>query len=456
MANCNPIFCQVEHIFFVGIGGVSMSSLAIFAKDIGFRVSGSDCNCSSVTKHLQGFGINVFYSHNATNISDANLIVYSNATENSAEVVEAKQKNIPTMSRAKFLAIVLKQYKTKICISGAHGKTTTTALIYSVLHQAKKQPSLHLGGNLVESKKNYCYNSNQYMVCEACEYKDSFLEFSPTIGVVLNVAPEHLDYFKTYKNVVSSFNKFAQQSDIIVVNKDFKIEHKNKVTFGLNDANFTAKNVKMLKNGKYTFDCYKNNKFFVHINLNLIGKHNVLNALACVATCYVLKISKKDISIALSKFCGVERRYQFLHGKKFIVHDYAHHPDEIASAIQETKNFYTNKLLVVFQPHTYSRTKTLFNNFIQVLKCADELLIIPTYSAREKYQYKGSAAYLCKNVGSNATYIKNKKNAVKYILNKINCGYGVLFLGAGDIFDMAKNVAKMCWQPKLYVLNSIR
>lgn len=447
---------NVRHIHFVGIGGVSMSSLAIFAKESGFKVSGSDCNSSQLTKNLQNMGIDVFYSHNASNIAGANLVVYSNAVENNVEVIMAKNQNIKTMSRAVFLAQVLQLYKTTICVSGAHGKTTTTALIYSVLSLAKKQPSLHLGGNLVNSQKNYSYESNEYIICEACEYKDSFLEFFPNIGIILNIAPEHLDYFKNFENVVSSFNKFAQQSQTLIVNKACKINHKNKVTFGLSDANFTAKNIKMLKNGKYSFDCFKNNKLFTHINLNLIGAHNILNALACIATCYVLGINKKIIASALSNFCGVERRYQFLHSKKFIVHDYAHHPDEILSAIQETKKFYKNKLLVVFQPHTYSRTKTLLNNFIHVLRCADELVIIPTYSAREKYQYKGSALYLCKNVGANATYIKTNKMAINYIKNKIDCGYGVLFLGAGDIFDMAKNVAKMCWQPKTYVLKSIR
>lgn len=452
----NLTFKNIKHIHFVGIGGVSVNSLAVFSKINGFEVTGSDSSKSDVTTSLENMGIKIYYEHKADNVKKTDLVVFSNAVENGIEVTTAKKLKIPTISRAKFLSFILQNYKTTICVSGAHGKTTTTALIYSILKEANVFPSLHLGGNLVCNKKSYVYEGTDYMVCEACEYKDSFLEFSPNIGIILNIAPEHLDYFKTFENVKKSFIKFAERSDVLIINKDYIVHHKNKITFGLNSADFTAKNIKMLKNGKYSFDCYYKNEKYLHIYLNLIGKHNILNALASIATCYVLGIEKQYIHKALKKNCGVERRYQFLHKQKFIVHDYAHHPDEIASSIQETKMFYKNKLLIVFQPHTYSRTKTLMKDFVKVFSTKDEILILPAYSAREKYDYKGSSLALKREIGENATYLKSSKKAEKYILDKISSGYGVLFLGAGDIYNVAKNIAKKCWQPRVYMLNSSR
>lgn len=432
------------HIFFAGIGGISVSSLAIYAKQKGFNVSGSDISKTELTTNLEKIGIKIFYKQQAENIKDANLIVYSNACEKCPEVLQAKRKNIPTLTRAQFLSILLKDYNTSICVTGAHGKTTTTALIYSILKEANKMPSLHLGGNLVSNGKNYDYSNNDYIVCEACEYKDSFLELYPNIAVILNIAPEHLDYFKTFENVKKSFGIFANQAKNLVIYEKCELNKKNAITFGFENANFTAKNIKMFKNGKYSFDCYLNNQKYLHTKINLIGKHNILNALASIAVSYLLHIPKEFVIKGLSNFCGIERRYQYLHKDKFIVHDYAHHPDEIESCIKETKMFYKNKLLVVFQPHTFSRTKTLMKRFVNTFKSLDEVLILPTYSAREKYDYKGSAKLLAKNIGENAIYIRKTNEINDYILEKINQGYGILFLGAGNIYNMAKNIVKMC------------
>ena len=467
-------------IHFVGIGGVSVSSLAIFALRCSCDVSGYDAQKTLITTKLENLGIKVRYENDLNNVKDAQVVVYSNACENSEEVKYAKNQNIITLSRAEFLSEILKLYKTSICVSGAHGKTTTTALIYEILKQAKLNPSLHLGGNLSETNNSYAYTNADTIVCEACEYKDSFLHFNPQIGIILNIAPEHLDYFKTFDNVKNSFTKFASQSQMLILNSDLNIKHQNKTTFGFHNANFTARNIKILQSGKTSFDCYFNNIKIAHFILNLIGKHNILNALASVATIYALyQNSSKNaqtlqestnvnmgilkdekimqyIKKALKNFKGIERRYQYMHKNKFIVHDYAHHPDEIATTINETLKFYKNKLLVVFQPHTYSRTRTLMPDFVNVFKIVKEVLILPTYSAREKYDYKGSALLLAKNIGNNAIYIKNNKKQEEYILNKINKGYGILLLGAGDIYNLAKNIAKKCWQHILYVLNSIR
>lgn len=489
-----------KKIFFVGIGGVSVSSLAIFALNEGCKVSGVDDVCSSVTLNLEKQGIKVFYGHSAENVKDVNIVVYSNACENSVEVAYSKKNGILTLCRAEFLKEVLKIYKYPICIAGAHGKTTTTALTYEILNRYKGA-SLHLGGNLAETGKSYDYNNSACIVCEACEYKDSFLQLPHIIGAILNIAEEHLDYFKTFANIKKSFNEFASKSKVLVAYNKSGVSHNNLVTFGYSNADVTAKNIKMTKDGKYVFDCYILDKKFMHIKLNLIGKHNILNALASICICLCLEIymhidkyennkntsnnlniclkniektekndmfsnnyikrylqicandkqkilnnNKLKLSIydALANFKGVERRYQFMHKTKFVVHDYAHHPDEIISALTETFSFYKGKLLVVFQPHTYSRTKTLMQEFVYAFKNIENLLILPTYSAREKYCYQGSASKLAKNIGKNAVYIKNETKQQKYILNKIAEGYGVLLLGAGDIFALAKNIAQNC------------
>lgn len=468
-------------VFFVGIGGVSMSSLAFFAYLRGDYVFGSDICKNEETAYLESIGVKIFYEHNKDNIQNANLVVYSNATDNSCEVTFAKMLGIKTICRAEFLGEVLKQYQNSICVAGAHGKTTTTALIYNILSQAGQSPSLHLGGKLCLNDKSFCYSGKKYMVCEACEYKDSFLHLLAKIGVVLNVAPEHLDYFHSYEKVVESFNKFANKSQKLVINYDFfnenaiKIENLSKqvVTFGLGKGDFTARNIKQKCNGTYVFDCFKDNQFFAHIDLNLVGKHNILNGLASIAVCDLLGIAKIDICAGLQNFEGIKRRYEYLHKDKFLVHDYAHHPEEIATCIKETKQFFcTNdiskceseliennekvgngKLLIVFQPHTYSRTKTLLDDFVKCFSNGDEVVLLKTFSAREKYDYKGSACFLAKKLASNVKYIASKKKAIQYILSKIKDGYGVLFLGAGDIYTLSKIVAKLCWHCFKYVID---
>lgn len=468
-------------VFFVGIGGVSMSSLAVFAYLQGDDVSGSDICKNEDTEYLESIGVKIFYEHNRDNIQDVNLVVYSNATDNSCEVTFAKMLGIKAISRAEFLGEVLKQYQNPICVAGAHGKTTTTALIYNILNQAGQSPSLHLGGKLCSNGKSFCYFGKKYMVCEACEYKDSFLHLPTKIGVVLNVAPEHLDYFHSYEKVVESFNKFANKSQKLVINYDFfnknaiKIEKSSEqvVTFGLENGNFTAKNIKQKCNGTYIFDCFKDNQFFAHIDLNLVGKHNILNGLASIAVCDLLGIAKVDICAGLQNFNGIKRRYEYLHKDKFLVHDYAHHPEEIATCIKETRQlFRTNdisngeskllencenvdkkKLLIVFQPHTYSRTKTLFDDFVKCFSDSEEVVLLKTFSAREKYDYKGSACFLAKKLVSNTKYIASKRKAIQYFLAKIKAGYGVLFLGAGDIYTLSKIVAKLCWHCFKYVID---
>lgn len=426
-------------IFFSGIGGVSMFSLAIYLFKKGYNIVGSDLYESENVKKLKNEGIKVFNKHCEDNVKNIDALIFGCATENNIEVQTAKTLNIPIFNRAEVLGAMLKNYKTPICVAGAHGKTTTTALIYQILNEAKKEPSLHLGGNLVETGKSYEYKNGEEIVCEACEYKNSFLEFKSKIAVILNISPEHLDFFKNFDNVVESFNKFASNSHICICEQSYKnLIHMGTTTYGFKNANFVAKNVHMLKDGTYSFDCYKNGEYYYHFRINLIGRHNVLNALASIVVADILNIDKKTMFNALKNFKGVERRFEYINKNKFIVHDYAHHPDEIKSVINETLKFFKGKLLIIFQPHTFSRTKTLINEFKMAFNGIEDVVIYKTYSAREKYNYKGSASYLSKVIGG--TYFRSENKITAYINEKINEGYGILLLGAGDINKLAKKI----------------
>lgn len=422
---------------FVGIGGVSMSLLALIFKELGQTISGSDTRRSENVKKLISSGVDVCIGHNEKNVVGADFVIYSFAVENNVEVKKAKEIEICTMSRPELLALVLKQYKTSICVAGAHGKTTTTALIYSILKEAGLNPSLHLGGAMSNGESGVFANGG-YIVCEACEYKDAFLHFRPSISVVLNTAPEHLDYFKTYDNVKRSFAKFGKNANLLICPQDQSfLTNDNKITFGDNGANFTYKKLRLYKDGTQSFDCFKNNEFYARIHLNLIGRHNVFNALSAISCCDYLGIDKTVIQRALSEFVGVKRRFEVVSKIPPVISDYAHHPDEIGAVLNEFKKFYKGRLLVVFQPHTYSRTRTLLQSFKSVLNDY-ETVIYKTFSAREKYDEMGSAKRLSITLGDNSSYFKSIKALREHCLSKIKDGYAVIFLGAGDLDRIAK------------------
>ncbi|MBE7082152.1 MAG: UDP-N-acetylmuramate--L-alanine ligase [Clostridiales bacterium] len=452
----NTSLTQKIKVHLAGIGGVSMYSLAIFLINNGFCVSGSDISNSQNVKNLKKLGVIVYSNHSKQNIKDCDVVVYSNAVETCEEVVFAKKQGKIVVSRSKLLGQILKEYKSPICVAGAHGKTTTTALIYHILKFANKQPSLHLGGNLIESKQCFDYNNGEHMVCEACEYKNSFLDLQAGIGVVLNLANEHLDFFKNFQNIKNSFAKFCKNSKKVVIFEGSQITNdviktkgkKNVTTFGFEHGDFIAKNIIFI-DGEYTFDCFKYGKFFAKIKTRLVGEHNILNCLASIAVCDMLGVGKDQIALAIQNFLGVERRFEYLDKSKMLVFDYAHHPDEISATLKEffklvkSKNK-NQKTLVVFQPHTYSRTKSLMSDFKKCFATCQDIAILKTYSAREKYFKSGSARTLAKNLGANAVYLPDKKSARAYILKKIYTGYAVLFLGAGDIYSQAKNIIKLC------------
>lgn len=426
------------HFHFVGIGGVSMYSLAIYLKNLNQEIRGSDVRQSQNTKNLQKKGINISFGHKQENVFGADFVVYSFAVENNVEVKAAKALKIPCLSRAELLGLILKTYKKIICVSGAHGKTTTTALIYEILKKAGKKPSLHLGGSLCSIGESYDHNLKDFIVCEACEYKDAFLNFEPSVAVVLNIAKEHLDYFKTFENVKKSFNTFSKNAKVLICEDLHKLENKNKIILG--EGGFTAKNIKKCGKGLQQFDVYKHNEFYGTFILNLIGGHNIFNAIASIAVADYYGVSKKHIYAALKEFKGVKRRFEVISKKPLVISDYAHHPDEIFSAINSVKSFYGKRVFVVFQPHTYSRTKNLMHQFKTAFSGCN-VLIYRTYSARETYTPKGSAKTLANNI---CAEYANNLNILKHIVRqKVKEKYIILFLGAGNLSDKIKNVVDL-------------
>lgn len=443
-------------IYIIGIGGISLSALAIMLHEKGFIVYGSDITQSYITDDLVKKGIDIIIGHAPDFVKACDIVVYSSAvSEDDGDICLAKKLNKTLMTRAELLGLISKEFYT-ISISGTHGKTTTTGMISSVFLFAKKSPCIHIGGILNNISSNVYIGKGDYLITEACEYKDSFLKLSNFFSVVLNIKPDHLDYFKNISNIFTSFQKFinnTKENGYVVLNNDDelckKLKCENKIIYyGINlPSEVMAKNVTINKNGKYSFDIYLKNKKMLNIDLPCYGFHNIYNALACFCICYYNKISLKDIKNGIENFKGIKRRFEYINeiDDKLIIHDYAHHPDEIIATIKCGRKLKKDKLIVIFQPHTFSRTRDLYNEFIESLKLADEVWLLPIYPAREK-PIKGISSYKLysdlKEKGIKSFYLKDFEQCKNKILKYKQKNVLFEILGAGDIehlADMLKN-----------------
>lgn len=441
---------------FIGIGGISMSGLAFMLISNKIYVQGSDLARNQETKKLEKRGVKVFYEHKKENVKNADIVVYSSAIkDDNEELIEARQKGKIILKRAELLGLIAGFYKYVIAISGSHGKTTTTAMIAEILMQANKNPTIHIGGNLNSISSSYKLGGNEFFVTEACEYKDNYLYIMPDIAVVLNIDADHLDYFKSLEGVKESFYKFVcnvKKGGISIVSKD-DINSKdiemnlNSATFGFDKgADICASRVKEYKTGYYSFDVKFSKYKLGNIKLNILGRHNILNALASVLVSICLGIDFEDIKFALEKFSGVERRCQFI--KKIngvsIYHDYAHHPEQIEKMIKVGRELVSKtkgRLIVVFEPHTYSRTKFLIDEFVKSFVGADIVIFAPVYSAREKQEEGFDSLKLTNTVRDlkiNAIYLETFKDIKCKILEMAKEGDMVFILGAGTIEKLAK------------------
>lgn len=441
-----------KNIYIIGIGGISLSSIALLLKNRGACVKGSDLVYGMQVENLQRKGFEVVIGHSSEFVRWADIIIFSSAISNDDEdIVLARKLGKILLSRAEVLGEISKGFKT-ISVAGCHGKTTTTGMISSVLLLLDKKPNIHIGGILKGIDDNVFVGNSNLFVTEACEYKDSFLYLSTDVGVILNVKPDHLDYFKNFDNVKKSFQKFAKninKNGVLVANGDdveaktiIKTSNCKTLTFGFDVQNdYHATNVVEYANGKFAFSCLAGGKL-INVKLPVFGFHNIFNALATIAVCDFLNVEPCVIKEGIENFKGISRRFErvFEDENKVIIHDYAHHPDEIKASIEAGRRLKKDRLIVVFQPHTFSRTRDFFDEFCENLSLADEVWLLPIYPAREK-PIKGVSSYqIYKKIR------KNNKNtryfasfsAIFSKLRQIDDNSLVLILGAGDVEQLAR------------------
>lgn len=449
-----------EHIYFIGIGGISMSGLAEILASRGHQVSGTDVKETAVTKHLQSLGIHINFGHRAENITDdITLVVYTAAIhDDNPELRAAHEKGIRIMDRAHLLGQIMDEYHDSVAVSGTHGKTTTTSMVSEILLAAEKDPTITVGGILPTIGSNLRIGNSPYFIAEACEYFDSFLQFNPFIAIILNVESDHLDYFKTLENIRRSFHAFAQRvpdKGLLVISE--KIDNVKELTdgltchvetFGLSEkANWRAENIVHEADGRNSFDVYHNSAFFTTIHLHIPGEHNITNALAAIAASAFLGAAPEDCVKGLHHYTGTERRFQ-LKGKKdgiTVIDDYAHHPTEIKAALAAAQNVQHNTTWCVFQPHTFSRTRFLFDEFGEAFGDADEIIIADIFAARETDDGTVSAAQLADRIaqtGKSARYVGDFAAIEAYLREHCKSGDLLMTVGAGDVYKIGENFLK--------------
>lgn len=451
---------KYKHIHLIGIGGISMSAIAETLLNWGFKVTGSDATRTEITDRLISHGIDVTIGHDLINPAIANLIVFSAAIqETDPEMLLAKEKNVKTLGRGEFVGWLTSLYKQSICVSGTHGKTTTTSMISVCFVEADKDPTIQVGALLKNINGNYRVGNSEYFILESCEYKANFLKFVPNAEIILNIDNDHLDFYKTFDNIVKAFSEFASIPDkngVVVTNGDDENCLKLKdvvngkfITYGIKNENadFIAKNISFNDNGFASFDVYKKNTFFAKINLSVAGQHNVLNALACIAVCDYYNIKSETIVAALKKFTGAERRleYKGTFNNISIFDDYGHHPTEILATANAIKNKKYNQSWVVFQPHTFSRTQTHLDSFAKVLENFDNIIVVDIYAAREKNTLNISSTDLVNKIvenGKHAIYIQDFNEVVNYLVENTKSEDLILTLGAGTVTNIGPMLLK--------------
>lgn len=449
----NPV-----HIYFIGIGGISMSGLAEILLTENFRISGSDRAASDLTRLLESRGATVFYEQREENITpDIDLIVYTAAIKpDNPELVAAGRLNIPTLTRAQLLGQMMQNYKIPIAISGTHGKTTTTSMIAQILLEAGVDPTLSIGGVYKPIGGNIRVGSSEYFVTEACEYTNSFLSFLPKIGIILNIEEDHLDFFKDIQDIRNSFHRFAlllPEDGTLIINS--AIQHLEEITAGLScrvityglspSSDYSASQITYDALGCPSFHLMRRNGKEEVFSLKVHGEHNVTNALAAIALADILDIPDDVIAKGLLAFDGTDRRFEYkgqLNGVN-IIDDYAHHPTEIRATLNAAREYPHQKLWCVFQPHTYTRTKAFLDEFAGALCLADEIVLADIYAAREKDTLGISSQTLqskIKELGHSCQYFSSFEAIEDFLLKNCTKDDLLITMGAGDVVKIAENL----------------
>ncbi len=430
-------------IHFIGIGGVSMSSLAKLLLSDGHVISGSDYSDNANIRDLKEKGVTVYPVQAAENIKDYDLVVYTAAVKkDNPELSEALSSGIPTVERCILLGEMMRQYKIPVNIAGTHGKTTTTSMTSHIFVKAGLEPTVSIGGDCPSVGGNLYIGNKELFICEACEYVESFLEFYPYISVILNIEMDHPDYFRDLSHISDAFLKFANRaSHMVLYNGDDEncriletIKDKELYTFGKNPAcDFNARNISVDSRGCYSYDLYRKDEFLIRIRNNVPGEYNLYNSLAASSIAVLFGAGAKAAADALSDFGGAKRRFEFKGKYKGadIYDDYAHHPTEIASLLKAAEAMEKKRLFVVFQPHTYTRTKELFSDFVSVLTGVENLIITKIFPAREKDIYGISSEMLGAEIPG-ARVINDFKEIENYLRDELKEGDLLITVGAGE------------------------
>lgn len=447
---------NVHNAHFIGIGGSGMIGLVQILKQLNLNISGSDVNESDPIKLATSLNIPITLTQSKQNIKHPDLIVYTSALlENNEELLQAKQTNIPLMERSELLGKITNCFSKCVCVSGTHGKTTTTALITEILKNAKIDLSAVIGGNLKSIHGYGVLGNDDIIVVEACEFKNHFLKLFPTHSIILNIDQDHMDFFKTPENLKNSFKQFCNQTTncVMYFGDDTNIQNvisssnstgKNFISFGFNNNNtFKAENVTQKSPSHFTFNIkFKQKPIKQIFELNIPGSHNIINALAAIATCHELGLDFQQIAEGLKNFQGVKRRFEVI-GKIngiTIVDDYAHHPNEIMATLKAAKNFGFKKIWAVHQPFTYSRTKLFLNEFANALKLADNVVLTKILGSRETNTSKIKSENLAEKIAGSKVF-QTQEEAAKYVLKNANDGDLVITMGCGDIYKCARMMA---------------
>ena len=437
-----------NHVHLVGIGGVSMRPLGLVLKSMGLRVTGSDMNISASTEELTDNGIPVSIGHRAENIAGACCVIRTAAAHNdNPEIAAARAAGIPVFERAQAWGEIMRSYENAVCVSGTHGKTTTTSMLTHILMAAETDPTVMIGGYLPLLHAGHRVGHGNTILLESCEYCDSFLNFFPTLAVVLNVEADHLDYFKDLQDVQKSFHKFAELATSAVIANGDDAHTKEAmagldvITFGLQPGNrITAAN--MCPDWQH-FDVVCDGQFYCHLDMGVLGRHNALNALAAAGAAWVLGLPGEAVARGLASFHGAGRRMEFkgeFVGAK-VYDDYAHHPDELAVTIDAVRSMGDHRLVMAFQPHTYTRTHALFQDFVRALKKVDVLVLAEIYAARERNTVGISSRDLQAQIPG-AIYCQTLPQVTEQLRQIARPSDVILTVGAGDIFHAGEALFK--------------
>ena len=435
----SDIVKKFNSFYFIGIGGVSMSGLAKFLMGLNKKVGGSDVCANEYTDELVKSGVKIDFGNSNDEIESYDAVVYTDAIrEEDTRLKKAISLSKPTLSRGQFLYEISRYFKKVIAISGCHGKTTCSSMLTHIFAAADKKFASHIGGKDLKYSNFYCCGYD-YLITEACEYKKNFLHLKPDIAVILNSDADHIECYESVEALKSAYLSFADSaSETVSLYRD--LNEVSGIKFGFDkSADYFATNIN-INSGKCEFALHERDKKLGNLVLNVYGRHNVLNALAAAAVARYFGITFEQIREGLNRFAGVERRFEKLAELNGVAYyaDYAHHPNELRASLKTARKIAKGRLFVVFQPHTYSRTKLLFKEFISVLSPLPQLLIYKTYAAREYYDDEGSALTLSQHL-KKSRYGDCRKDITEFVSKAVE-GDMVLFLGAGDIYFIAKQI----------------